>query len=71
VANAAVMQAIAESADNATVLSSDSLGVPTQAREAMAFAILAAATIDGIPANVPAATGAQRGVICGSITPRL
>ena len=70
VANAAVMRAMLESSGGAKVLHSDVLGIATQAREAMAFAILAAATIDGVPGNVPAATGAKRGVVCGSITPR-
>lgn len=45
-------------------------GVPAQAREAMAFALLGAATLDRVPANVPSATGARRPVVLGSITPR-
>jgi len=46
----------------------DELAVPVAAREAMAFALLAAATLDGIPANVPSVTGAIRPAILGSIT---
>lgn len=42
----------------------------SQAKEAIAFALLAAATLDGIPSNVPSVTGAKRGVILGSITPK-
>lgn len=49
---------------------SDEVGVPSHAREAMAFALLGAATLDGEPSNVPAATGASRRVVLGSITPR-
>lgn len=45
------------------------LGVPTQAREALAFALLGAATLDRVPANVPSVTGASRPVVLGSITP--
>ena len=41
-----------------------------QAKEAIAFALLGAATLDGVPSNVPSVTGAQRPVILGSITPR-
>jgi anhydro-N-acetylmuramic acid kinase len=48
----------------------DDLGVPASAKEAMAFALLGAATLDGVPANVPAATGARMRVILGSITPK-
>ena len=70
VSNGAIMRTIRELAGGAAVMNSDAMGVPTQAREAMAFAILAAATVDGVPGNVPAATGAKRGVVCGSVTPR-
>lgn len=40
------------------------------AREALAFALLGAATLDGEPSNVPSATGANRRVVLGSITPK-
>ncbi|MEM8874114.1 MAG: anhydro-N-acetylmuramic acid kinase [Planctomycetota bacterium] len=45
-------------------------GVPTDAKEAVAFALLGAATLDGEPSNVPSATGASRSVVLGAITPR-
>jgi anhydro-N-acetylmuramic acid kinase len=48
----------------------DELGVSSEAKEAVAFALLAAATLDGEPSNVPAATGARRPVVLGSITPK-
>jgi anhydro-N-acetylmuramic acid kinase len=47
------------------------LGVPTQAREALAFALLGAATLDRVPSNVPSVTGASRPAVLGSITPAL
>jgi anhydro-N-acetylmuramic acid kinase len=48
----------------------DELGIESSAKEAMAFALLGAATIDGVPGNVPSATGARRSVVLGSITPK-
>jgi anhydro-N-acetylmuramic acid kinase len=52
------------------LLRTDDLGVPGEAKEALAFALLAAATLDGVPSNVPSVTGARRAVVLGSITPR-
>jgi anhydro-N-acetylmuramic acid kinase len=49
---------------------SDDLGVPAGAKEAIAFALLGAATLDGIPGNIPSATGARRAVVGGAITPK-
>ncbi|WP_082230542.1 anhydro-N-acetylmuramic acid kinase [Haloprofundus marisrubri] len=43
----------------------DEFGVSADAKEAVAFALLACATLDGIPNNVPEATGASRPVIMG------
>ena len=51
-----------------TVQTSDELGIPSEAKEAVAFALLGAATLDGVPANVPSCTGATRPVVLGSIT---
>ncbi len=46
----------------------EELGVPGQAKEAVAFALLAWLTWFGLPGNVPAATGAARGVVLGKVT---
>lgn len=48
----------------------DKFGIPSDAKEAIAFAILGAATLDGVPSNVPSVTGAKRPVVLGSITPK-
>ena len=52
------------------VCPSDDFGIPAPAREAMAFAILGAATLDRKPGNVVTVTGASRPVVLGAITPR-
>ena len=46
----------------------EELGIPAQAKEAVAFALLAWLTWHGLPGNVPAATGARRPVILGKVT---
>ena len=48
----------------------DEFGVPSEAKEALAFALLGAATLDGFPSNVPSVTGARRPVVLGSVTPK-
>lgn len=48
---------------------SDELGIPTDAREAVCFALLAALYVMGLPGNVPSVTGARRAVVLGSYTP--
>jgi anhydro-N-acetylmuramic acid kinase len=46
----------------------DDLGVPSQAKESVAFALLAWLTWSGLPGNVPSATGAPRPVVLGKVT---
>ncbi len=42
----------------------------SDAKEAIAFALLGAATLEGIASNVPRCTGANRSVALGSVTPK-
>jgi anhydro-N-acetylmuramic acid kinase len=51
-----------------TVATTESFGLPAEAKEAAAFALLAWLTWHQLPGNVPAATGAKRAVILGQIT---
>lgn len=68
--NRAIMDQLRERIGNIPVRTTDEFGIPSEAKEAVAFALLAAATLDGLPSNVPSATGARRPVVLGSITPR-
>jgi anhydro-N-acetylmuramic acid kinase len=47
----------------------DAQGIPGEARKPLAFGVLAALTMDGVPANIPSATGAAGARVLGSITP--
>jgi anhydro-N-acetylmuramic acid kinase len=47
---------------------SDEFGLPAQAKEAVAFALLAYETSHRRPSNVPSATGAKRAAILGKIS---
>jgi len=49
--------------------STDAHGVPSEALEAIAFAVLGHCASLGEPSNLPAATGAQRAVSLGAATP--
>jgi anhydro-N-acetylmuramic acid kinase len=46
----------------------EELGVAAEAKEAVAFALLAWLTWHGLPGNVPSATGAKRAAVLGKVT---
>jgi anhydro-N-acetylmuramic acid kinase len=48
--------------------SSDEFGIPSSAKEAVAFAVMAYETWNRRPSNVPSATGAKRAVVLGKIS---
>ncbi len=71
VRNRAVMRMLGELFSPTPVLSLAELGMDPDAKEAVAFAVLASEAIDGVPGNVPAATGASRPSVLGKISPAM
>jgi anhydro-N-acetylmuramic acid kinase len=45
----------------------EDFGISSDAKEAMAFALMAQATLEGVSSNVPLATGARKPTILGKI----
>jgi len=67
--NRVMVGMLRERLPDVTFTSTGDYGIDADAKEAVSFAVLAAATIRGTASNVPAATGARREVMLGSITP--
>jgi len=69
VSNPVLVAMIAERLAGGKVTTTDAYGIDADAKEAVSFALLAAATIRGLAGNVPSATGAARPVVLGKIIP--
>jgi anhydro-N-acetylmuramic acid kinase len=67
--NPVLMAALRAELPGVTIRTSDELGVPSQAKEALAFAVLGWHTWYGLPGVLPGATGARRPSVLGSVTP--
>lgn len=67
--NRALMAALQQALPRCGFCRSEAFGVPSQAKEALAFALLGAAHLRGEAGNLPSATGARRAVVLGSRTP--
>ncbi|MGW2936575.1 anhydro-N-acetylmuramic acid kinase, partial [Streptomyces sp. NPDC001156] len=71
VRNPVLMRMIAEELPGVALRPSDDLGLPSDAKEALAFAVLGFLTVNGLPGALPSGTGARRAALLGSITPGL
>ena len=67
--NRTLMRELAERMPSIRISVTDELGLAADSKEAVAFALLAHRTLNGLPGNIPSATGASRSVVLGQITP--
>jgi len=66
--NPVLMERLARKIAPVRLRRTDELGVPSEAKEAMGFALLANDTLHGHPNSYPTVTGARHEVVLGSIT---
>lgn len=67
--NPTLMGALARLVPGVDVRTSDTLGLPSSAKEAVAFAVLGFLTAHGLPGTIASCTGASQARVLGSITP--
>ncbi|MBI3536882.1 MAG: N-acetylmuramic acid 6-phosphate etherase [Chloroflexi bacterium] len=67
--NPTLVARLREKIQPARLILSDEFGLPVEAKEAFAFAILAYESAHHRAGNLPSATGAKRAVVLGEITP--
>lgn len=67
--NATLVEMLRDELPGVKMLSTDDFGISVDAKEAVSFAILAWATMRGMPNNVPGATGAAQPIVLGKIVP--
>ncbi len=67
--NATLVGMLQQALPEVSLKTTDAFGIPLTAKESVSFAMLAAAFVDRIPANLPQVTGADRPMILGKRTP--
>jgi anhydro-N-acetylmuramic acid kinase len=68
--NRTILNQLAALLPEMSIATSAEYGVDVDAKEAIAFAVLAYETWHSRPSNLPSATGASRAVVLGDLTPR-
>jgi len=66
--NPLLMRMLGDALDGVPVRATDELGIDADAKEAVAFALMAHDGLAGLPTNIPGATGAPRAVSLGKLT---
>jgi anhydro-N-acetylmuramic acid kinase len=66
--NPLLMRMLGDALDGIPVRATDELGINADAKEAVAFALMAHDSLAGYPTNIPGATGASRAVSLGKLT---
>jgi anhydro-N-acetylmuramic acid kinase len=67
--NATLVRMLQAGLEGVRIRSTDEFGIDVDGKEAISFAILAYATIQGVPNNLPRVTGASEPVVMGKIVP--
>ncbi|MBN1509597.1 MAG: anhydro-N-acetylmuramic acid kinase [Sedimentisphaerales bacterium] len=67
--NASLVRMLQAALEGVRIRTTDEFGIDVDAKEAVSFAILAYATIRGVPSNLPCVTGASEPVVLGKIVP--
>ncbi|MFE9613091.1 anhydro-N-acetylmuramic acid kinase [Streptomyces sp. NPDC006012] len=67
--NPVLMAMLADRLPGVALRRSDELGLPADAKEAYAFAVLGFLTAHGLPGTAPSSTGARHPSVLGSVTP--
>ena len=67
--NQRLMLRLQERLGSCKVLTIDELGISTQSKEALAFALIGFLTVHGLPGQLPSCTGASGERLLGSLTP--
>lgn len=68
-ANPVLMRWLAEVAPGVEIVTTDALGIPADAKEAIAFALIGWCSWHGLAGNVPSATGASGPRVLGALIP--